>query len=118
MNASAAPNVTVKIKGEETQSELKTSSDDQGRFEFRDLAPGKYTLTFESIGLFWPEPSQVSLESGEHLETRAVLVYMCTFYTYAPVKNKGLPAQEPQGGITTSMGTTTIRGDMLQKLPF
>ena len=63
----AMPDLRLVLTSAGDKSTRDASSDDAGRFEFRDLLPGEYVIRIERAG-FAPVQGRVALESGQDLE--------------------------------------------------
>ena len=63
----AMPNLRLLLTSTGDKSTRDTSSDDAGRFEFRDLPAGEYVIRIERAG-FAPVQGRVALEGGQDLE--------------------------------------------------
>jgi hypothetical protein len=65
-------NVSVSMTGGNGYSKT-TETDEEGYYEFTDLAAGDYTLTYEKDG-YQTKTQQVSLEEGETLELEIIVM--------------------------------------------
>jgi len=65
-------NVSISMTGANGYSK-STETDEDGYFEFTDLASGDYTLTYEKDG-YQTKTQDISLEEGETLELEAIVM--------------------------------------------
>lgn len=68
----AIPNVQVDAKRLSDSVTVSTRSDSQGRYQFRNLMPGQYEITFSILG-FAPQVQRVTFASGKAVQVNATL---------------------------------------------
>jgi hypothetical protein len=104
------PGAEVALVSEGTEKKLTTSSTKNGEFRFPGLAAGKYTLEIKAEGFKSSKITGIVINPKEAarldatLEVSAGSVVVGIFVTDPPL-------------IEQSGGTTTIRDDIIQKLP-
>ncbi|HKQ53816.1 MAG TPA: carboxypeptidase-like regulatory domain-containing protein [Pyrinomonadaceae bacterium] len=117
----AIPAAEVTLVNEQTGGKLTASSDPEGKFKFSGLSAGRYSLEIKGFKLR-------SLTSLEINPKELVLVDVTlepeeggfiTGYvlTGLPVVVRPLELKKEKDDVKISNGTTTIGGDIIQRLP-
>ncbi|HJU53295.1 MAG TPA: carboxypeptidase-like regulatory domain-containing protein [Pyrinomonadaceae bacterium] len=101
----------VELINEETKKKLTTTSTEDGEFRFHGLAAGKYFLEIRSVGFKTNKISGIVINPKEAARLNATLeVSEETVVVGILVDEASLLIERPGG-------TTTIRNDIIQKLP-
>lgn len=100
----------VELVNEETKKKLTTTSTEDGEFRFHGLAAGKYFLEIRSVGFKTNKISGIVINPKEAARLNATLEVAEGIEVLI-----GVVAIEET--IEDSNGTTTLRGDIIQKLP-
>lgn len=104
---------TVTLTNEETQQELKTVTDDEGKFHFPSPQAGSYTLKLDAPGFQKSEITHIAIKPNEPLDME--LTVTITPGTYVTV---GILTFDPLVDVTRPNGTTIITREMIDKLPY
>lgn len=114
----AVPGAELTLTDEQTGKELTASTTPEGKFSFRGLAAGRYTLGIKADGFKSHTLAGLEVNASEvvlldtALEPEVVMgLVMTGILTDLTIKS------EPKDEIKVSNGTTTIRGDIIQRLP-
>lgn len=100
----------ISLVNKETKEKLTATSSDEGAFEFSNPAAGRYFLEIKVAGFKTYQIPDVVLNPKEAVQLNATLEIAEGTVTV------GILIGEPPL-IEQSGGTTTIRGDIIQKLP-
>ena len=107
----AIPHATVRLDGGGAQS--SETADEQGRYRFDRLPPGRYSLTASAPGYVLRKTRRVEFAAGE--EATVDLVLRVAFRRQeVTVKTEADPTQLD---LNTPIGTQIIQGDELDELP-
>ena len=104
------PGARVKLINAEAKETRETSTNDEGRFEFSPVAPGKYSITIESSGFKGLEIISVVIERDK-LTNIAMILESAVQWEFV-----GLLMSEPRL-IDTPPGTTIFDEKMIKRLP-
>lgn len=106
---------TVTLINEETQQEIKTVTDDEGKFHFPPPQAGSYTLKLDAPGFQQSEVTHIVVKPNEPLSMELTMTTM-TPGTYVTV---GVLTFDPLTiDVTRPSGTTIITREMIDKLPY
>jgi hypothetical protein len=100
----------VALVSEGTEKKLTTASTEDGEFRFSGLAAGKYSLEIKAAGFSNSKITGIVINLKEAARLDATLEFSERSVTVGILD--AVPSLIEQSG-----GTTTIRGDIIQKLP-
>jgi hypothetical protein len=108
-DGTALPGVTVTVRDEATNREVRTVTDVNGAFTIPTLHDGIYRVDVILAGFTTATMEHLEIDAGEVIHASVALqldtTHMITVGALAPM-------------ITPDAGTTTISSELLQKLPF
>jgi hypothetical protein len=109
-NGAVIPRAKVKLMNSEAKEIRDTCANDDGRFEFTPVFPGKYSIRIEATGFKTLEITDVIVEKDKLTNIAMILE------PYVQGEVVGLIMAEPRL-IDTPPGTTIINEKMIQRLP-
>ena len=104
------PRAEVALVSEGTEKKLTATSTEDGEFRFSGLAAGKYFLEVTAVGFKNSKITGIVINAKEAARLDATLEASTDYIEV------GILIADPSP-IEQSGGTTTIRGDIIQKLP-
>lgn len=115
----AVPGAELTLVKEQTGEKLTATTSHEGKFRFQGLAAGKYTLGIKAEGF------KAHVLTGLEVNANEVVLLDTALEHEVEMMGLMIPSliddllikAEPKGEIKTSNGTTTIRGDIIQRLP-
>ncbi len=92
------PNVKITLINESTKNERKTSSSEEGTYEFALLKPGTYQLVFEAVGFKKSTHTDIKIIDGQEMRQDNTLYIGQILGDLVILQDKEVPtALEPQG---------------------
>ena len=110
-SSAVIPGATVTMTNADMKEMRKTSTDDEGRFQFDSLAAGNYSLKIEATGFKNLVTTNVVVENKQLLDMHLILEAAGETVTV------GLIAAESLIDPLSSSITFTISGDQIRRLP-
>jgi hypothetical protein len=103
------PGANVSLTDERTKRRLTIPTTDEGRFSFPSLPTGRYTVEVKAAGFKTFKLKHLQINADEEALADIILNGDAVTVTVGIVVDTQM--------IESSNGTTTIRGDLIQKLP-
>lgn len=103
------PGAKITLINQRTKEQLTATSTTEGAFKFSNLVAGEFSLKVETTGFKTLIVKKIVMKADEVVQANLILESKGETVTV------GIVAYEPE--IETSIGTTIIRGEILQRLP-
>ncbi len=112
-SGAVVPNVRITALNNNTGVQLKTTSDQKGEFNFRNVPSGKYTVSVEGAGFEANKVENVSVTAGQDTNLEAIRLGVGSASTSVEVSTAVAPLLQ----TTDSQVSTTFDSRQTQDLP-